>query len=292
MLLLTSTSDLLQLITGTAVTVDVHASWVDFDGSVTPNVVTPGRTNTKITTATTTTVVGSPTGTIKRNVKTLHICNIHVSSSVLITVQHTDGTNVIKLEEMTLLAGERLSYVEGQGFELVDVNGITKTNAAAALFTKQLESDQSNSTTTPTNVAGIEFPCGLGIWVFEYYIIYRATATTTGVKFDVNHDGTVTSFVWNQRWVDLSATASTAVPDQDNVGAAGHVVGSFASRAKGTAGRGVTLSVDTADADMLMIIEGVAVVTVAGNIELWHGSEVAAASTVRGGTGLRLTKIG
>ncbi len=288
MLLLVSTADKLQLITGSAVTVDCHASWVDYNGTT----VTPGRTNTKITTAATTDVVAAPGAGTQKNVKTLHICNVHASSSVLITVQHTDGTNVIKIEEITLLAGERLSYMDGRGWRLVDTNGVEKTNASAAVFTKQLLSGQSNSTTTPTNVSGIEFPCGLGVWIFEYYIIYQAAAATTGVRFDVNHDGTVTSFVWNQRWVDVSATASTAVPDQDAIIAAGQVVGSFASRAKGTAGRGVTLSVDTAGADMLMIIEGLAVVTVAGNIELWHGSEVAAASTVKAGTALRLTKIG
>ena len=34
-----------------------------------------------------------------------------------------------------------------------------------------------------------------------------------------------------------------------------------------------------------------AVLTTAGDIELWHGSEVAAASTVKAGTSLILTKI-
>lgn len=276
------------MITGTAVTVDVNAEWVDFEDTGT---ITPDSLISKITTATTTDVVPSPPASTDRKIKELSISNIHATSSVLITAQKTDGTNTAELERLTLLAGEKLVYHDGVGYILHDANGIIKTNPAASVFTKDLLSDQSNSTTTPTNVTGIEFPCGLGVWLFEYYIIYQAAATTTGVKFDVNHDGTVTTFVWNQRWVDVSATASTAVPDQDNVGAAGHVVGSFASRAKGTAGRGVTLSVDTADAAMLMIIEGIAVVTVAGNIELYHGSEVAAASTVKAGTALRLTKI-
>ncbi len=97
--------------------------------------------------------------------------------------------------------------------------------------------------------------------------------------------------MWNQRWSDLSALASTAVPDQDNIGAAGHVMGSFASRAKGTAGRGTTLSVDTAAADMLMIIEGLCVVSVSGNLQLYHGSEVAAQSSIMTGTALIVRQI-
>jgi hypothetical protein len=140
-------------------------------------------------------------------------------------------------------------------------------------------------------VTGLDQTVAPGTYIFEYYIRYQAAALTTGVKFDVNHSGTVTSFVWNQRWVDVSATASTAAADQDNIQAAGAVVGGFASRAKGTAGRGTTLSVDTANADMLMIIEGVAVVTVSGDLQLYHGSEVAFASTVKAGSSLRLTKV-
>jgi len=47
MLLLTSTSDLVQVVTGQAVTTDVHASWVDNASGT----ITPGRTNTAITIA-------------------------------------------------------------------------------------------------------------------------------------------------------------------------------------------------------------------------------------------------
>ena len=53
MLLLASTSDLLRVVTSGAITTDVHASWLDLNGST----VTPGRTNTAITTATTTTEI-------------------------------------------------------------------------------------------------------------------------------------------------------------------------------------------------------------------------------------------
>lgn len=155
---------------------------------------------------------------------------------------------------------------------------------------KALASDQSNSTTTPTKVTGLDSPTGTGTFMFEYFIRYQSAAAATGVRFDVNHSGTVTSFVWNQRWVDLSATASTAAADQDAVLTTGSVMGAFASRAKGTAGRGTTISVDTLNADMLMIIEGLAIVTAGGNLELWHGSEVAAASTVKAGTSLRVTR--
>jgi hypothetical protein len=56
MILLTTSSDLIQIITGGTQQIKVHASYVDVNGST----VTPGRTNTAIASAATTTVVGGP----------------------------------------------------------------------------------------------------------------------------------------------------------------------------------------------------------------------------------------
>lgn len=109
MLILGSTSDLIRVVTGSAAQVEVHASWVDLNGTT----VTPGRTNTPhITTATTTTVVGSPAASTVRNVKHLNITNDHPSLSCVITVEHTDGTTVIELMAFTLLPGENMIFNE------------------------------------------------------------------------------------------------------------------------------------------------------------------------------------
>ncbi len=182
MLLLTSTSDLLQLITGSAVNVDVHASWVDFSGTT----VTPGRTNTKITTAATSTIVAAPAASTQRNVKTLHIENVHASSSVLVTLQHTDGTNVIILEKVTLLAGEGIAYVEGQGFELIDANGITKTSNTLTNPNNFSTAAQTPTAATLTQLTGssITVPSGklrIGTmfqWTFDIVKTAAGTATS------------------------------------------------------------------------------------------------------------------
>ncbi len=277
MILLTSVSDKLSVVTGSAVTIDVHASWVDY----TTTAVTPGRTNTAITTATTTDIVAAPAASTYRNVKTLHIRNKHATSSVVVTVRHTDGTTIVELWSMTLSAGQELSYVEGIGFT---------ESVVAAQTAIALSADQSNSTTTLTAVTGLTLAVAPGTWKFQYLLAYQAAAATTGVRFSVNHTGTLTLFLANQSWVDVLATASSAAPTQAGVGAAGQAVGAMSARAKSTAGWGTTISVDAAASDMLMVIDGLMVVTVAGNIELWHGSEVAAASTVKAGSTLILQK--
>lgn len=105
MILLTSTSDKIRLTTSGAVTTDVHASSVDYNGTT----VTPGRQNTAITTATTTDVVGSPGTSTQRNVKSLHIRNKHATTSQTVTVIHTDGTTACELVSVTLPAGYTLA---------------------------------------------------------------------------------------------------------------------------------------------------------------------------------------
>jgi len=160
-------------------------------------------------------------------------------------------------------------------------------------ITKALSANQTSSSVTPAKVTNLDQVAGPGTWAFQYFVRYQSSVTGTGVRFDVNHSGTVTSFVWNQRQVDVSATAATAAPDQDQIGAASAVMGAFASRAKGTAGRGTTLSVDTANADMLTIIEGLMVVTASGNLELYFGSEATGSTqTIMQDSALILTKIG
>ena len=125
-MLLTTTSDVIQLVTGAAVNVDVAAEYAD----LTSGVVSAGRLLTKITTATTTTIVASPAASTARKVKELQIQNVHASSSVVITIQQYDGTNTVNLESITLLAGERIGYREATGYTLIGANGIDKSNTA------------------------------------------------------------------------------------------------------------------------------------------------------------------
>jgi hypothetical protein len=126
MLLLTSTSDIVRVVTGSAATVHVHASWVDNASGT----ITPGRTNTAvISTATTTTIVGSPASSTQRNVKHLNITNAHASTSTQVTVQHYDGTTSEDLMSVTLLAGENLVFSQEGEWQHKDVQGARYTYA-------------------------------------------------------------------------------------------------------------------------------------------------------------------
>lgn len=120
MLLLTSTSDVVRVVTGSAAsTIDVHASWVDLNGTT----VTPGRQNTIISTATTTTVVPAPGSGTTRNLKGLYITNDSAGTSCSVAVEHFDGTNQVELIQFILLPGENLGYREDGSWVHRDAQG-------------------------------------------------------------------------------------------------------------------------------------------------------------------------
>lgn len=124
MLLLTSTSDLVRVVTSAVCDIEVHASYVDNNAGT----ITPGRTNTAISTATTTTVVASPGSGVQRNVKALQITN-NAATSVFVEVLHTDGTTPIELIGVTLLGGENLGFREDGSWIHRDANGAEYTGA-------------------------------------------------------------------------------------------------------------------------------------------------------------------
>ena len=119
MILLCSTSALIKLVTGGSQAVAVSASWVDADGST----FTPGGVNTAISSATTTTVVPSPGSSTQRNVKFLSIRNTDASVAVQVTIEHTDGTTTVQLENILLPAGYTYFYEDGGGWYLADSTG-------------------------------------------------------------------------------------------------------------------------------------------------------------------------
>ena len=111
MLILASTTDLLQLQIGSPGTIDVHADWMDNVSGA----VGPGRTNTAGLTSGTTTIVPSPASGAIRNIKTLHIYNRGTSSNV-VTPIHTDGTTAVQLHSITLPPGSSLQYIDEVGW--------------------------------------------------------------------------------------------------------------------------------------------------------------------------------
>jgi hypothetical protein len=216
MILLASTSDLVRVITSAAVNTDVHASLADLNGTT----VTPGRTNTPITTATTTTVVGSPGASTYRTVKTLTVRNRHASTAQTVTIVHTDGTNAMEIYKATLAAGESLHYDEHRGWRVMDYLGRVKmaqyenagSPAVNTLQTVVLGSDVINNNATLNTIAditGLSFAVTAGeMYWFKFNIFYTSAATTTGSRFSVSGPSSPTKLVYMTEY-SLAATTTT-----------------------------------------------------------------------------------
>jgi len=124
MILLTTTSSVIQIVTGEAVnSINVQASFIDVATSIIGG--NPSYANTLITTATTTTVVPSPASSTQRALKNLDVYNSSVASCQ-VTIQHTDGTTTVDLFNYTLLTGESIHFAEGRGWYVYDANGNLK----------------------------------------------------------------------------------------------------------------------------------------------------------------------
>jgi hypothetical protein len=168
MLLLTSTSDKLQVITSASGTVKVHASWVDnLSGTI-----TPGRTNTAtISGAATTDVVAAPAASTQRNVKFLVVRNDHATTSNGIVLQHTDGTNIESIWEGTLAAQEQIILDDRGIVTVFDALGIPKQTQVLYVTTPgDLMTEISN--------APARFPAGS-----DWSLLYPVAADAAGLRW-------------------------------------------------------------------------------------------------------------
>jgi hypothetical protein len=117
MLLLTGVADKVNITITPAAPMDVHASFMDNDGTD----VFPGRQNTATSVAAD--VVDPPAVGFSRHVRTLNIRNTDPAVSSEVAVLLTAGP-AAEMSKVTLGPGEKLSFVDGQGFRVYDQNGV------------------------------------------------------------------------------------------------------------------------------------------------------------------------
>lgn len=276
----------ISLTCGTAVTIDWSISgFLLADAGTTPESGFSDCGN--MNTVSETTILAGSSDTKIQKVTYAQVTNVHATTSVDVTclLYKDGGSTSARQFKVTLLAGESMTF-DGHKWIHNPANYATFTPAVL-----MLGSDHTSGSTTPDEVTGLSV-VGLqpGSYVAMYFLTHQAAATTTGLKLDMNFTGTVSQFNWIWNFPDVSATAATAAQDGSAVAATAQVFACFAGRAKGTAGLATTISADTANADMLTPLMVAFTVTVAGDLELWHGSEVAANTTIKAGSMLLLFK--
>lgn len=126
MIILDSTSDILELLSTAAVSTDYYISYVD----ITTTAYTPGVSDGNISTATTTTILAAPASSTQRQVKYISITNRSTTTAQGVTVKYdVSGTERYLTPSVTLGAGETYQYTNEGGWQVLDRNGRVKTNA-------------------------------------------------------------------------------------------------------------------------------------------------------------------
>jgi len=127
MILLKATAETLRLTTSAVgCTIDYSVSYAD----ITTTTFGPSTSEGKIVSNTVTPILASPAGSTQRQVKLITISNIHATVACDVTVDKYDtgSTTSWRLSTITtLLAGETLQYMDGQGWLLYSSVGEVKS---------------------------------------------------------------------------------------------------------------------------------------------------------------------
>jgi hypothetical protein len=155
----------------------------------------------------------------------------------------------------------------------------------------KLGTQHSISSATATKVTGLDMTLEVGTYVYKYsLLVQQATSTGDGPQFGINFStGTATVKAHGLWFWDATSAITAQTFIMDNVGVKGFgYIDGVASNAYTTTApdMGTTVGVTATGSNLLAIIEGIIVVTVQGNLELWRASEGANASTTEVGSSL------
>lgn len=218
MIILSNTSDKLQVVLGSAITTNqlqCTAFWRD----ITTTTFVPGRSLVVTNNTTDVDVVESPGSSTQRLIDFLTIYNSDTVNATVI-VKIDDSSNEFILWKGILGVGEMLQYNDKTGFTVTTVSGAIKqaqlngsvSVAINSLNVNVLAEDVVNNNATANTMAdvtGLSFPVVAGeTYWFEFVIPYTSAATTTGSRWSI--DGPASPAMLNYRSeYTLTATSVT-----------------------------------------------------------------------------------
>jgi hypothetical protein len=119
-----SGTDKLQLTTSSTAALDVMVEYIDINN--TTKAVTPGRQLTKITTATTTDILGTPANGSTRKLKMASIGNLSATTANTVTAIYNSAGTGYTWDSWIIGASERVRLTEARGWEPLDASGRVK----------------------------------------------------------------------------------------------------------------------------------------------------------------------
>jgi len=123
--LLTATTEIIELTTSTTASTDYTVSYVDHTSST----FTPGSTQGNITTATTTTILSAPAASTQRQVKLITVRNKGTASQTVILKKDISGTEYFLTGTITLNVNDTLILDSNGEYSVKNASGATRTQA-------------------------------------------------------------------------------------------------------------------------------------------------------------------
>jgi hypothetical protein len=216
MIILTNTTDKIQVKLGTTVTTTQLRCFASYRDTTTTS-ISPLRNVLNTNNTTFVDLVGSPASSTQRIVDYMSIYNSDTGNET-VTISFNDNGTLYELFVATLATGEKIEYQEGLGFKVLTNAGSVKTSlnqgnnpVTSALQAVTLGSDVINNNAvanTIQDITGLSFPVLAGkSYYFKFVIIYTSAATTTGSRFSINGP-TFSSLVYMSEY-SLTTTTST-----------------------------------------------------------------------------------
>lgn len=186
---------------------------------------------------------------------------------------HCSVRCVQEITEMTLTKGTGSTIACGP-----DETWLTRDTASASI---------ADTLTTVATITSLP----PGRYQYTYYGIYQTTATTTGVGFAVAFSGTATGYA-ERRLATTATTTATNAATGAGATAAGNMYEAQGQRTLGSLIGAVTVSIDAANTDSRVIVEGDLYVTAIGDLQIQQRAESAGlACTARPGSLLILRRL-
>lgn len=218
MIILSETTDNLQVVLGGAVTTNqlqCFTSWRDR----TATTFVAGRTVTNTNDTTDVNLAVAPAASTQRVIDFISIYNNDTTNKTVTIKLDANGTEY-KLFVVTIATGEAIQYNEGSGFIVIASTGAIKQSinqganaSTSGLTAVVLGSDVTNNNAvanTIANVTGLSFSVLANkTYYFKFVIRYTAAAATTGSRWGVNCSaGLATNLTMTSEYT-LTATTST-----------------------------------------------------------------------------------
>lgn len=194
MLILAAATDAIEVVLGANPTTnaDFFASWRDIDATT----FVPGNAAGASNGTTTVDLVTGPGSGFYRVIDYISLLN-RDAGAITVTLKFDANGTERQLLVVTIASGERIEYVDGQGFRVLANNGSIKhglvqgTNPVpTGIQMVSLGADVVNNNGTANTIAdvtGLSFPVTSGqrYW-FRFCIHYNAAATSTGSRWSIN----------------------------------------------------------------------------------------------------------